>query len=59
MSSHTYIGIDINDHEKLEEANDVFKKILIVTILTSLSRLEMANNQKQSNGTYRCLSLAF
>ncbi|MFZ0443880.1 MAG: ABC transporter permease [Bacillus sp. (in: firmicutes)] len=44
-----FIGININDYEKLEEANDVFKNI-DRNNTDNLSRLEMANNQKQLMG---------
>ena len=51
MNSHTYIGIDIKIDEKLEEANEVFKNT-VSDNTQSLSRLDDANNQKQTNGTY-------
>ena len=46
-----YIGIDINDDENLEQANEVFKKT-VRDNTQNLSRLDDANNLKQIYGTH-------
>ncbi|MGG3941858.1 ABC transporter permease [Peribacillus psychrosaccharolyticus] len=47
--SNTYIGIDINDKEKLEEANQLFSKLPIEDPTYS-SQLQVKNDQKMSLG---------
>lgn len=47
--SNTYIGIDINDKEKLEEANQLFSKLPIENPTYS-SQLQVKNDQKMSLG---------
>lgn len=48
--SSVYIGIDINDHDQLKEANDIFKELRFGDTGPNDSQLEMSNNQKRSMG---------
>ncbi|MTT31111.1 FtsX-like permease family protein [Terrilactibacillus sp. BCM23-1] len=48
--SSLYIGIDIKDKGKIEEANNIFQGMPISEKPTNLSRLEMSNSQKQVMG---------
>lgn len=45
-----YIGIDIKDETKIEEANDIFQDLTNSESPPNFSRLEMSNNQKQVMG---------
>lgn len=45
-----YIGIDIKDETKIEEANDIFQDLTNSESSPNFSRLEMRNNQKQVMG---------
>jgi bacitracin transport system permease protein len=48
--SSLYIGIDINEEEKLEAANTIFQSLSFRENSINFSRLEMSNSQKQVMG---------
>ena len=50
QESSLYIGIDIKDKSKIEEANDIFQDLTISKNPSNFSQLEMSNNQKQAMG---------
>ncbi|MDQ0215359.1 bacitracin transport system permease protein [Oikeobacillus pervagus] len=50
QKSPLYIGIDIQDENKIEQANDVFHELKISENNSNISRLEMSKSQKQMMG---------
>ena len=49
IESTVYIGIDMNDHGNVQEADDIFQQ-LFTEETSNLSRLNMSNSQKQVMG---------
>lgn len=49
IESTVYIGIDMNDHGNIQEADDIFQQ-LFTEEPSNLSRLNMSNSQKQVMG---------